>query len=84
MKKIRQLCACLILALVVTLSAFAGDIPFPGVTNSPPPPPQSLVADDTDTTGATVTGETPAPVVVTLDPMTEAALSLLQSILSLF
>jgi len=83
MKKIRQVCICLALTIVLALSAFAGEIPFPGATN-PPPPPQSTVTGDISTPGITATGEISTTDVAELDPVTEAALSLLQSILSLF
>jgi hypothetical protein len=63
MKKLQRFCAAVVLAFILTLSAFAGDIGMPG---------------------ATATGDIQAPGVVALDPVTEAALSLLQSLLSLF
>lgn len=56
------------LVLVLACSASAGDIPFPGVTAAPP---------------ATTSGEMQYPG-ATVDPLTEIALSLLQSALSLF
>ena len=83
MKKIRQFCACLVLTVALALSAFAGDIPFPGAT-APLPQQQSSVTGDIGTPGATATGDISCPGVVALDPVTEAALSLLQSLLSLF
>jgi hypothetical protein len=83
MKKLQQFCPVVVLTLVLTFSAFGGDISIPGAT-SPTPPPPSSVAGDMGTPGATATGEIQFPGVVKLDPVTEAALSLLQSILFLF
>ena len=79
MKKFRQFCACFVLTLIVALSAFAGEIPFPGDTN-PPPPPSML--SDTSTSDATSNTSTSAA--VTLDPVTETTISLLQSVNSIF
>lgn len=79
MKNLRRFCATVVLTFVLALSAFAGDISCPGII---PLPPRSMVAGDMETSGATAPGKTSAPGV--LDPVTEAALSLLQSILSLF
>jgi hypothetical protein len=72
MKKLQQFCAAVVLTLALTLSAFAGDISCPGVIDQPPPQQSSA------------TGEMGAPGAVALDPVTGTALSLLQSILSLF
>jgi hypothetical protein len=77
MKKLQQLCAAAVLTLTLGLSTFAGDMGCPGVIN-PPPPQQSSVTGEMGTPGAS------APGVSALDPVTGTALSLLQSILSLF
>ncbi len=82
MKKFHQFCAVVFLAAALSLSTFAGDIQAPGMTS--PPPPQPSVVSETETPGAPDAGEIGCPGVTTLDPVTEAALSLLQSILSLF
>lgn len=84
MKTFQRFCAIAVLVVTLALSAFAGEIGMPGVTNPPPPPQQSSVAGDMGTPGATATGDIQFPGVTSLDPVTEAALSLLQSILSLF
>jgi hypothetical protein len=85
MKKLSQFCAVVALTLALALTTFAGDIGFPGTTNPPPPPPQEIsVTGEIGFPGATATGEILTPGVAALDPVTEAALSLLQSILSLF
>jgi len=81
MKNLRQFCAAVILTLALALSASAGDMSFPG--DVPPPPPPSMMAD-TSTPSATIATETATQDVVAVDPVTEAALSLLQSVLSIF
>jgi hypothetical protein len=73
MKNFRKFFATTVLTLVVAFPAFAGEILLPGVIDQPPPPPQSAV-----------TGNIQTPGVSALDPVTETALSLLQSILSIF
>lgn len=83
MKTLQRFCATVVLTLALALSALAGDMSAPGVINPPPPPPASSTVD-IDFPGATVTGDMSAPGVSALDPVTEAALSLLQSILSIF
>ena len=83
MKNFRRFSATIILALAFTIPVFSGEMSAPGVTN-PPPPPQSSVAGEIPGPGVTSNGEMSAPGVTALDPVTEAALSLLQSILALF
>lgn len=83
MTTLRKFVATIVLTLAIAFSAFAGDMSAPGVT-SPPPPPPAMTTSDIDIPDATSTGETSVPGEVTLDPVTEAALGLLQSILSLF
>lgn len=83
MKTFRQFLAAAVLTLVLSFSGLAGDIQFPGVTNSPSPQ-QSSVTGEISMPGATATGDMPTPGVTALDPVTEAALSLLQSLMSLF
>lgn len=84
MKKLQQFCAITVLTLALAMSAFAGEIGMPGVINPPPPPPQSSATGDIQFPSITSNGDISVPDVVSLDPVTEAALSLLQSILSLF
>ena len=76
MKKIQKFCACFVLILVLAVSAFAGDIPFPGVT----------VISDTSTTDATIdaTSSSSTSDVAAVDPVTETTLALFQSVTSLF
>ena len=72
MRTFSQFCrtcvAIYVLMLAFTGPTFAGEVPYPGVTAPSAP---------------TTTGETQFPG-ATADPMTEIALSLLQSVLSLF
>lgn len=76
MRRFRQLCAALALACILIVSVSAGDISC-GVTGTPPPSPAtSLVTEPEETTDG-MNGEIS-------DGITEAALTLLQSILSLF
>jgi hypothetical protein len=81
MKTLRRLCAVFVLTLALALSAFGGEITT-GVTAPPPPPPESQAT----TTGEITTGVTGeiSTGVTTTDPVTEIALNLLQSLLSLF
>jgi hypothetical protein len=72
MKNLRQFCSAVVFTLVLTFSAFAGDIQAPGVTAQPPPPPQSLSTGDLGDPGA-----------VALDPLTEITLKMLESMLSI-
>ena len=83
MKTSRQFCATLILTLALALSTFAGEIGFPGTTNPvPPPAQQAAITEETQFSGATSDGET-LPLTV-LNPVTEAALSWLQSLILFF
>jgi hypothetical protein len=69
MKKLQRFCATALLILVLALSVFAGEMGAPG--------------DDPGPQSATAIGEMGAPGVAVLDPVTEAALTLLKSLLSL-
>lgn len=68
MKHLRTLSAALVLTLTLAHSAFAGDISFPV---APPEPPGRAVLIEPSSTPET-------------NSVTEVALSLLQSVLSLF
>jgi hypothetical protein len=84
MKKFQRFCAAVILTVVLALSASAGDMGFPGATSPPPPPTESsATTTGSEATDSTV-GDESSDSNSTLDPVLEAALSLLQSILSLF
>ena len=82
MKHLRRLCAVVVLAMALSFSAFAGDILTPGATQ--PQPNHSMTATSVATeTSDSEPGDILTPGAV-LDPVTEAVLSLLQSLLSLF
>jgi hypothetical protein len=83
MKNFRQFCAAVVLALLFTIFASAGEIPGPGVTN-PPPPQQSSVTGDMPGPGATATGDVSTLDVIALDPVIETTLNLLQSVMFFF
>ena len=83
MKTLQRFCAATVLTLTLALSVFAGQIPTPGIT-SPTPEQQSSITGEITMPGAVATGDMSTPGAVALDPVTEAALSLLQSLLSLF
>ena len=91
MRNLKKLCATCVLTLVLTLPAFAGDMLAGATAPPPPPPPDSssattqgeMPAGITGNMEAGVTGEMSAGVTAT-DPATEVALSLMQSLLSLF
>ena len=74
MNKLRLFCAGLILTLALTVSTFAGHIECGGVVGDPPPPP---------TEEATVAGDMPYGLQST-DPVTEALISFLTTVLPLF
>lgn len=81
MKKLQQILASLVLTLLFSISAFAGDgIIGTGKTAPPPPPPSSVMAisNEAEDEGVITTWHTAT------DPVTEIALSLLPSVLALF
>ena len=73
MKNLRQICATLALSLVFTLPAFADGYIL--IDKAPPPPSSTAAAD-----GYITLDKAGQPA----DTMTEMALSLLQSVLTLF
>lgn len=83
MKSLRQVCAVATLTLVLALHAFAGDIGFPGSTN-PPPRQQSSATGQIRTPGTPATDDSSELDTVAIDPVTDAALTLLQGLLSFF
>jgi hypothetical protein len=80
MKNLRQLCAAVVLTFVLTLSVPAGQITT-GITD-PPPPPASTTIDGQITTGTAEPMQTGGD--EGLAPVTQIALNVLQSMLSLF
>ena len=79
MKNLRTLSAAFVLTLVLAAPAFAGIIECP--VASPTPPAAAPTTTESDT--GNVAGHIETPVAPT-DPVTTAALSLLQSVLALF
>ncbi len=83
MKHLRRLCAVVVLAMALSLSAFAGDILMPGAVQPKPKSSTMVMASFTTETSNSETGDILMPGAA-LDPVTEATLSLLESLLSLF
>jgi hypothetical protein len=82
MKKLQRFCATAVLTLILALSVFAGEMGSPGVSG---PGPQSCATiGEMGSPGHIAPGDMPGPGVAVLDPVTEAALVLLKSLLSLF
>jgi hypothetical protein len=81
MKKLQQLFASVVLTLVLSASTFAGEgVILPWViAPPPPPPPAAVVATSNEAEAECVTNMSAAN-----DPVTEVALSMLQSVLALF
>jgi hypothetical protein len=82
MKHLRQLCAVVVLAMALSFSASAGEILMPGATQTP----QTQRSTTMSVTTETCIAEPDAILTpdAALDPVIEAALRLLQSLLSLF
>ena len=81
MKKLKQLSLATALTFMLATYAFGGIIDTPAVPPPPPPPPDSsssMVPGDMETPGVT---QGPG---LASDSVTEVALSLLQSVLSVF
>ena len=78
MKSIKKFCAALSLALILTVSAMAGDM-HGGFVAPPPPPDQAQ-----STTTADQITETTDSSESSLDPLTEGLISVLQSLFALF
>lgn len=80
MKKLKQLSMAVVVTLMLGVPAFAGEIEI-GKTSSPPPPADS---SSTTTPGEIqIPGNTGAPT-ASSDSMTELAMNLLQTVLSIF
>ena len=81
MKTLRRLCAVVVLTVALSFSASAGEILTPGITQT------KTTTTTTSTAAGTYNlepGEILTPGSSALDPLTEAALSLLQSLFSIF
>ena len=66
MKTIQQILATMLLALVLGIPAYAGDMSGPSSVNSPAPLPTDTVPPVTTTPPATVPGETGSPALTAL------------------
>jgi hypothetical protein len=85
MKNLRRLSVALVFTLTLTIPAFAGEI---DTMVAPPPPPsqaqaQTATTDGEIDTGITGQAETASSETAVTGSATEAALNLLQSVLSL-
>jgi hypothetical protein len=81
MKNLRRFCAAIVFTLVLTFSAFAGDINVPGATTQPSQP---SATGEMGRSGVVFTGDMACPDAATLDPLTEITLKMLESMLSYF
>jgi hypothetical protein len=83
MKSLKKVCAAVLLTLILSLTALAGDMSC-GIT-APPPPPQSQSATTGDmSAGIVSTGGAAGDEAMAFNPVTETALNLIQSLLALF
>ncbi|MDQ1557565.1 MAG: hypothetical protein QOD32_625 [Pyrinomonadaceae bacterium] len=79
MKKLQQLFASVVLTLLLSVSALAGDgIIIIMKTDPPPPPPSVATKNAVEAEGIMTTGR------AATDPVTEIVLGLLPSVLALF
>jgi hypothetical protein len=81
MKTLRRLSVASVFVFVLTMPAFAGEIST-GI--APPPPPSAATAGEIQTTVAGQTETGSMSEATAIDSATQAALNLLQSVLSLF
>lgn len=87
MKNLRQLCAATMLALILSISTFAGEMGTPGKDSVPPPPPPPPVSGEMGTPGRLTNNsanESANEMDWTLDMLREGALFLYQNVLSVF
>lgn len=80
MNHLRQLCAIVVLTLVLTFAAFAGEMDTPGIATTPPPSQPVSVTGDMQT-GASVSSDNEC---ATTDAVVEFALGLMRGAMSLF
>ena len=83
MKTLRQLCVVVMFTLALALPAFAGEMEI-GSPTPPPSQPQTGAVNGVMDTGLTGQEETGSGEVSATDSATEAALNLLQSVLTIF
>jgi hypothetical protein len=85
MKTLRTLCAATVLTFALTAPAFAGIITTDKTGTEPPPPStSSMVTDGIITTDVASQSNTEGDATTASSSVTETALNLLQSVLSLF
>lgn len=84
MKTLRQLCAVVVFTLALAIPAFAGEMHIGSPTPPPSQPAQTATANGEMEIGLTGQEETGSSEATAADSATEIALSLLQSVLSLF
>jgi hypothetical protein len=87
MRNLKKLCAACVLTFILALPAFAGNMGTGDVTPPPPPPDsQSAITGDMEAgvTGNMETGVTGNMGAGVTSSVTDAALSLVQSLLSVF
>lgn len=82
MRTIRQLCVAICLTLILTLSAFAGEMQNPSVTSPPPDQPQTSATGDIQNPSASVEGQVDTPPLS--DSVSAAAFALMVNALSVF
>ena len=75
--------AASVLMLVLTCSAFAGDMPYPGITAPPPATTGEIPFPGAASSSDTLDGDIPFPG-ATVDSVTGVALALWQNSLALF
>ena len=79
MKRLKQVCMAVVLTLLLSVLAIAGDIQI----GAPSPPPNSATSSATNPGDIQIPGEIEIPGAPS-DPITEVALNLLQTVLSIF
>lgn len=82
MRNFRQLCAATFLTLIITVSAFAGDMQTPGIITQPTQ--QTSATGDIQTPGASVTGQTDTTFISDAYPVSEIAMTLMLNVMSVF
>lgn len=78
MKKLKQLCVAAVFTLVLATATLAGDIQTPGVTQQPPNEPSATILGGIESVPS---GQNPEAI---SDSVANIALSLLQTLLSVF
>jgi hypothetical protein len=82
MKSLKKVCAAVLLTLILSLAALAGDMSC-GITAPPPPQSQSATTGDMSA-GIASTDGAAGDEAMAFNSVTETALNLIQSLLALF